>query len=84
MIQGENLQKVKTALNRTFNAIAGDLFEQCERMSREEVVEVVLDANYIDMYGGLEKPLLKEFQDLSYDERIKIATETFPFKYYSM
>lgn len=84
MLQGENLDKVKRALTRTFQVIGGDVMSDGSSMSRAEVCELVLDANYIDTYGGLDKNLLSEFQTLSYDQRYKIAESTFTFKRYCL
>lgn len=83
-IKGEKLEKIKIALNRTWQVIGGDCLQETDSMSRDEVCEVVLDANYIDHYGNLDKELLKEFQNLTYEERLEIAEQAFPFASYSI
>ncbi len=66
----EQLKQIHAAANATYQAIGHDL-QQCRAecgepgasMSREETVEVVLDANYIEQYGGpaMNTPEMKEW-----------------------
>lgn len=49
----EQFRAFDIACNSTLNAIAGDLFvEGNETMKQAEVIEVVLDADYVRNYGG--------------------------------
>ena len=82
----DELSNIQSALNRTWQTIGGDVIEanNGKSISRAEVIEVVLDANYLDLNGKLDKELLKKFQSLSYKKRCKIAKETFTYSKYGM
>ncbi len=76
-------QKLGYALQRTWEVIGGDILE-CgggEAMPRSEVIEVVLDANYLEMYGDCKEDI-KEFRKLSYDEQEKFAGTVFTYRSY--
>ena len=86
-LTAEEVIKVKKAMNSVWRAIGGDVIEEgnngCD-IPRDQVIELVLDANYIDCYGHLDKDLLKKFKDLPYKSRERIAGETFTYKTYGM
>lgn len=81
----EKIEAVKAGLNTTWNYIAQDMFGEGmpKTMPRSHVVEVVLDASYLETYGKLSKELLKEFRALDYKDQIKIARMQFTFARYS-
>jgi hypothetical protein len=72
------------ALNQTWDTIAADIMECAgvDIMDRDEVVEIVLNANYLEMYGGLDKETLAEFRAKPYDEQVKLATKAFTYARY--
>lgn len=45
-------QETKHALHMAANALAGDILEQC--VDNEEFIEVLLDSDYITVYGSQE------------------------------
>lgn len=80
----EKITAVKNALNTTWNYIAQDMFGEGmpKSMPRSHVIEVVLDASYLEYHGKLDKEILKEFRALSYKDQIKIARMQFTFARY--
>lgn len=81
-----NVEKIKSGLYLTWNAIGGEIIESLggESMSREEVIEVVLDANYLEMYGRLDKADLDAFRSLPFNEQDRIAAQVFTYHSYGM
>lgn len=75
---------IEQALNNTWQAIGHDILEATggEAIPRADVVEVVLDANYLEMYGGLSADEVKAFRALSYNKQKAIARNAFPFGRY--
>jgi hypothetical protein len=78
----EQTKKIQEAIDQTWQTIAGDYLNLDDggSMSKDEVVEVTLDADYLEMYGcGYKhdkqqyRSLVKEFRKLSYDEQNAIA-----------
>jgi hypothetical protein len=86
------LTKAARALLRTWETIAADLFaclehasgETVKSMSRDAVVEVVLDANYLEMYGGSEETA-KWIRSLdeSGDQFKALIKKAFPYERYT-
>lgn len=82
---------VKRGLNITLDTIIYDLLENCEprrrSIRRAEVIEVVLDANYLELYGARsndERAAVKKFRSLPYDQQNKFAATVFTEKSYSL
>lgn len=76
-------QALGYALQRTWEVIGGDILE-CnggEAMRRGEVIEVVLDANYLEMYGEA-KDDIAAFRKMSYDEQTAFAETVFTYRSY--
>jgi hypothetical protein len=79
----DEIKQIHRGLNRTLDVILPDLLNNCEpRMSsipRSEAIEVVLDADYLEMYGldRDKKPLCQRFRQLDYKDQIKVAKQTF-------
>jgi hypothetical protein len=86
LLPKETIEKVHRCMRNTWDAISSDIF-QCEGVGesipQREVIEVVLDADYMETHGGFKKEELLEFRDLPYKDQIKIAKEVFTFKRYS-
>lgn len=72
------------ALNQTWQSIAYDILEANggENMKRDEVIEVVLDANYLEMYGGATAEQYKAFRALSYEKQKQVARDAFKSNLY--
>jgi len=78
-------KRVHNALWRTWESIGCDVMNLegiGDSIPQAEVIEVVLDADYEEMYGG-DKEALQELRKLSYKDQIKIAKERFHYKRYS-
>jgi hypothetical protein len=83
----DELKAVANGLYRTWNTIAEDCMNAMLEgrrpyLLRGEVVEIVLDASYLESYGGMESGLLKRFRDLPYDRMKKVARDAFPHERY--
>jgi hypothetical protein len=82
----EEIQKrVLGALWSTWESIGCDVMNLegiGDSIPQKEVIELVLDADYAEMYGG-DKEAMKEFRKLSYDNQKKIAKLRFTYKRYS-
>lgn len=78
------IEEFKTALQNVWNAIGSDVLEMCENntASKNEVIEMVLDANRINMYGDLPSDALLFWNGLSMKEQLKIADKAFIYKHY--
>jgi len=85
------IQRIKGALYRTWETIAYDIFE-CSKIANEdfngvipqdEVVEVVLDANYLETYGD-DKEAIGMLRAMPYKEQIKIAKICMPYDTWSL
>jgi hypothetical protein len=81
----EQTKKIQRAIDQTLQTIASDYFagDDNASMSKDEIIEFTLDADYLEMYGcGYKqdkaefKTLVEEFRKLSYDEQNKIADAT--------
>ena len=80
----EDLQKrMKRAANLVWEYIGSDVLKTAEvdSMSREDVIEVVLDASYLE-YHGQDPEAVAEFRKLSYEEQEEIMLKAFPFSRY--
>lgn len=74
--------RIISVLHRTWDAIGYDVLELTGgEASRAEVIEMVCDANRIDMYGN-DNEAVKAFYSLSRKEQDKICKEAFPYKKY--
>lgn len=85
----ENVKLLYGALGSTWYTLSQDMFGEGmpRSMSRAHVIEVVLDADYLEMYGYRRtdqktKEVVAEFRKLSYDEQNKIAAGYFKHKRY--
>lgn len=90
-------KEFQDAAHRTWDAIGGDIFEcmaTCDgkdinkvTMSRNDVIETVLDADHMVSHGHITDPVVKEFARSgsgNYDLKRKLLKETFTFKKYGM
>ena len=76
-------------LRQTFDGIAHDLGECSGQtmMTRADVIETTLDANYIETRSSfridlVEKDIVKRFRTLSYKDQKIVAKNAFPFARY--
>ena len=91
-------KQVRRMLNATLDVVFMDLLSAGEDKRKSipvaEVVEVCLDADYLEVYGPggcwtaksrtEAKPLLEKFRKMPYAEQKKVARKAFPFKRYSL
>lgn len=79
------IQDIKFALEHVWQAIGSDIMEVVEgnAIARAELIEMVLDADRVDMYGDLNPDLLGRFKALSYEDKINIAEQQFTYLSYS-
>jgi hypothetical protein len=83
----EMQERIKRAMHNTWDAIGGDaltMVQECngrDYMTKAEVIEMVCDAGYMDMYGE-DKEAYKVFDQLSYDDMKKLGKEAFTYKRY--
>lgn len=82
-LTSEKIKKLRHGMRRTFETIAPDILNELGVLSRKAVVEIVLDADYLESYGGLDENLVKEFRALSFDDQDKIALQEFTASRYS-
>jgi hypothetical protein len=72
---------------RTWQSIGGDILRTCEDMGlqplmeKEEVIESVMDAGYMGMYGR-DKEAYEFFKTLTYKQKTKLMEKAFPFAQY--
>ena len=83
----EELKQIRRMLSQTFDYIAPDLLACQESrdpsIPRDEAIEVTLDADYLESYGGKkDRPLVERFRRLSYDDQIAVAKPAFPYRTY--
>ena len=78
------LEKLETALENTWQAIGSDVMEMAgtSSITKSEVIEMVLDANRVEMYGDLEPEILDIWVNLGIEECRKIADKAFIYKHY--
>jgi hypothetical protein len=74
---------MKAALNETWETIGYDILEANNRkdVTREIVMELVLDADSFKTYGGDEEAIVA-FYDLTKEERKEVLLRAFPHKTY--
>jgi len=80
----EDLQKrINKAANFTWEAIGSDILQVAEvdSMSREDVIEVVSDCDYLERYGD-DKEAVAAFRNLDIKERHEMLVKAFPCKRY--
>ena len=91
----DEIKSIHWMMQDTWSVIAADVL-QCQAdmdggtaedvfMKKSHVIEVVLDADYMEMYAGRRpenKELLEKFRRLEYKDQIKVAKQTFLFKRY--
>jgi len=54
-------------------------------MKKDEVIETVLDADYMLSYGGIKDPVVKDFYKFGdYDQMVEILKEDFKFVRYGL
>jgi len=82
-IEPEMRERIKKALNKTWNYIGDDFLSEFGDISQEEVIEVVLDADRVKTHGG-DVIAAEVLYELSYSDMKKIAKVVFPFKRYGM
>jgi hypothetical protein len=80
----EEIKKVREAAQRTWNRLGGDVLQEAGELSKEEVVDFVRDAGYMEMENPADVPTLKKFRDLPYDQQTLILRDAFPFDSYGM
>lgn len=74
--------RIIIAALKTWDAIGGDVLtcmEECGEdpvMPREHVIETVLDAGYMNMYGE-DKEAYQVLQKMDYDDQFKLLKEAF-------
>ena len=91
----EQIKEFQRAAQATWQTIAYDTL-QCiaeteEKdinkvvMKKDEVIETVLDADYILTYGGIKDPVVKDFyKNGDYDQMIEILNEDFKHARYGL
>lgn len=87
ILSDDEVKTLHRGLNAALNTIIYDLLngDTVGSMPQAEVVEVVLDADYLETYGGREnKETFKKFRTLPYKEQIKFAKTVFPYKRYGL
>lgn len=73
--------------HKTWNAIGADILTAVEEgtgdtsIPRDEVVEVVMDADHMNMYGH-DPEAYKYFQTLDYDDKERVLKKAFPLSRY--
>ena len=81
-------QRIIKAMNKTWQAIGSDALEAVadelgqDGLSREEVIELVIDAGRVGAFGN-DKEAAEALYKLTYDEMVAIGRKAFPFKTYS-
>jgi len=76
-------KEVSEAMQITWETISYDFLEMIyvttgnESASREDVIEIVLDADRVVMHGDMYEETAKRFKELQLDEKYRIANETF-------
>lgn len=83
-LEAEKIKIIHTAMWRVWEVIGGEFFQENNEsfLSREEVIEVILDANYLESFGNCKADLLKEFRKLPYEDQEKIAKQKFTLERY--
>ena len=76
-------QRINKAANFTWEAIGSDILQVAEvdSMSREDVIEVVSDCDYLERYGD-DKEAVAAFRALDIEERHEMLVKAFLCKRY--
>lgn len=80
----DDLQKrMNRAANFTWQAIGDDILKVAEvdSMTREDVIEVVIDCDYLERYGD-DAEAVAAFRALGADERQEMLVKALPCKHY--
>lgn len=91
----EQIKEFQKAAQATWQTIAYDLLQSIAEseekdinkvvMKKAEVIECVLDADYILTYGGIKDPVVKDFyKNGDYDQMIEILNEDFKHARYGL
>lgn len=86
LLSEDTIKQIHRAMWRTWETLGADIMTiegVGDSISREEVVELILDAGYLESYGNCDKSILKEFRKLSYEDQEEIAKQRFPYERYS-
>lgn len=80
----KKFKNIQEGMNSTWQAIGADILDAVggDLIPKDEVIELVLDANRLDMYGSCDKKELAEFKKLNYKDKMKVANEAFTFDHY--
>jgi hypothetical protein len=75
--------RIEQAASRTWNTIASDCLDGNEGnpLDRSSVIEGVLDANYLESYGG-DLEVTKILRQYCYEDQIEIVAGAFKFAKY--
>lgn len=73
----EMLKRMRRAINRTYQAIGYDCWGESDP-PLSEAVEVTLDADYMEMYGG-DREAVDALRELDYDTQDRIAESALGF-----
>lgn len=77
-MKSEQEYEIESALYTTWQAIAIDILSVSNgTVSKEEVIEVVLDADRIEMFGNLSEETLSLWKTLSFTEKMNLAKSAF-------
>ena len=84
MSEGE-AKDIQRAAQATWQYIGGDVLEMNggHAISRDEVIEAVLDADYMQQHVK-DKALYRKFSSLKYAAQIALIVPAFPLKRYGM
>jgi hypothetical protein len=83
----EMAKRIAIMAMKTWNAIGGDVLTSLEEagedavMPRDHVIEVVCDADHMQMYGQ-DKEAYEVWKNLSFDDKEKTVGEAFPYSTY--
>lgn len=86
-VSEEMAKRIQDMANATYQAIGSDLQQAREEMeeggdmTREELVDVVCDADYMLTHGRDEEAYMF-WLSLSFEQARQVVTDGFPFEYY--
>lgn len=79
--------RIMLMAKRTWQSIGGDVLRTCEEMdlvpvmTREEVIDSVMDAGYMSMYGR-DKEAYDYYKTLTFKQKMTVLEKAFPFQSY--
>jgi len=78
MLTDEMRNRIKRMAWRTWETIASDIIECVDEsyLERDEVIEVVMDADYM-MYHGRDKEAYEIYKGLPYEKQLEIMKNEF-------